>query len=138
MPLEVDNFVLRIFTPQGLVLEDYSSGVTLPAVDGEIGILPHHAKYVGMLGSGVLQYEAHPAGAMRRIVVSGGVCAFNKDSLTVLADRTATAESVDLLLLDAERQKLLGMIAAGSIDDPERVSARRELSFLDAVQRLVG
>jgi F0F1-type ATP synthase epsilon subunit len=50
------EFRLKIFTPAGLVLEDSAREVKLPTEAGEIGILPQHARYCGILGNGQMEY----------------------------------------------------------------------------------
>lgn len=80
-----DSFKLRIYTPAGLLHEDVVTSVTLPSSNGEIGVLPRHCKYTGVLGSGNLNYTT-PAGDKKKITLSGGFCTFNTDTLEVLAD----------------------------------------------------
>jgi F-type H+-transporting ATPase subunit epsilon len=79
------HFVLRIFTPAGLVLETETEAVKVPAIDGEIGVLPQHTKYSGLLGQGVLEYTA-ASGAVQKVAIQGGLCQFSKNTLTILAD----------------------------------------------------
>lgn len=135
--MATDNFTIRVFTPQGLVLEDISSGVKLPAADGEIGVLPEHAKYVGLLGTGILEYQSHPGNEVKRVALAEGICLYAEDELTVLADRVATLESIDLLSFMDRREELTTFVAAGSLEDPERLTACKELAFIEAVEKLV-
>ena len=132
-----ENFTIRLFTPQGLALEEVTSGVKLPSAQGEIGFLPEHIKYVGLLGTGVLEYTAHPSEQLKRIAIAEGLCTFGEGVLTVLADRMATRETTEFLSFDAERDRLTAFLAAGSLDDPERVTARKDLAYLEAVEAVV-
>ena len=47
MPLQ-----LEIVTPERLAYSDEVDMVLVPGVDGELGILPHHAPLVSLLGLG--------------------------------------------------------------------------------------
>ena len=48
---------LKVCTPEKLVLEEEVDSVTLPAVEGQMTILPKHAAFVATLGQGELYYR---------------------------------------------------------------------------------
>ncbi len=77
---------LKVYTPAGLVLEAGAASVTLQSSEGEIGILPHHTRYVGLLGVGTLEYIDPASSARHRLTVSKGFCNFVNENLVVLAD----------------------------------------------------
>lgn len=81
-----EEFKIRVLTPVGVALEDSAKSATLPTVDGEIGILPHHTRYSGIVGEGTLRYEK-ASGGSESIDVTGGFVNFSGDTLTILADR---------------------------------------------------
>jgi len=47
--------LLEIVTPERLAYSDTVDAVTLPGSEGELGVLPHHAPLVTMLGLGELK-----------------------------------------------------------------------------------
>jgi F-type H+-transporting ATPase subunit epsilon len=80
-------FKLKILTPQGAVLDASVQSATVPLADGEIGVLPGHARHMGLLGNGTLSYiTADGAATKGAVQISGGFCTFSGDVLTVLAD----------------------------------------------------
>ena len=81
-----DSFHLKILTPAGLALMDVATEVYLPSSDGEIGVLPGHCIYTGLLGTGTLRFHSDN-GDSRRVQISGGFCNFANNTLTILADR---------------------------------------------------
>jgi F-type H+-transporting ATPase subunit epsilon len=83
------SFKLKVLTPAGLALEDRASSVKLQTVDGEIQILPQHARYVGLLGQGALEYVSASGAATQTMNLKGGFCSFGPDGLQVLADSIA-------------------------------------------------
>ena len=87
------SFKLKVLTPAGLVLEDRAASVKLQTVDGEIQILPQHARYVGLLGKGMLEYVSASGAATRSLNLQGGFCSFGVDGLQVLADSILEAPS---------------------------------------------
>lgn len=82
----MDSFALKVLTPAGVALSESVTSVTLPGSDGEVGILPGHCRYVGLLGTGSLKYVPAGQGSPKSIVVSEGSCQFEGNALTVLAD----------------------------------------------------
>ena len=47
--------LLEIVTPERLAYSDTVDAVNLPGIEGELGVLPHHAPLVSMLGVGELR-----------------------------------------------------------------------------------
>ena len=83
-----DTFKIHVLTPAGKVLEDETTSVILPTVDGEIGVLPHHTRYTGIVGEGTLKYDK-VGGGSESVQIKGGFVTFTNDTLTVLADSVA-------------------------------------------------
>lgn len=136
--MSADNFDIKVYTPQGLEVEDTANSVTLPGVDGEIGVLPEHIKYATILGTGVLEYYSTSEREAKRLVISEGFCTFGNDELTVLADDVLFPETVDKDAYIREREDALTLIAAGHCDDPERVQAGERLNYIQAVEQLIS
>ena len=128
------KFTLKIFTPAGLLLEEETSAVTLPSAVGEIQVLPQHAKYIGALGVGILEYISGTAS--KRMVVSGGFATFSSDTLTILADAVDLPGKIDKKSLSAQREKFQATIDAGDTLIPQWQQAKNELARLDAIERL--
>jgi F-type H+-transporting ATPase subunit epsilon len=68
--------------------------VTLPAIDGEVTILPNHTSYITVLGFGEIVFKK--GGKESNLAVSGGFVEFNNNELVVLADMAERAEEIDL------------------------------------------
>lgn len=80
-----ESFNLNVYTPAGILLKESVGEVTLPTAMGEIGVLPGHASYTGILAEGILSYS-QGSSAKKSLKVSGGFAAFSGNTLTVLAD----------------------------------------------------
>jgi F-type H+-transporting ATPase subunit epsilon len=48
---------LKVITPRRVVCEVEADEVTLPGLDGQIGVLPGHRPMVAALGEGTLSYR---------------------------------------------------------------------------------
>jgi F-type H+-transporting ATPase subunit epsilon len=94
---------LEIVTPERRVLNDTVDSVTIPAANGEIGILPNHAPLISALRSGVLAYTK--GGATERMVVSGGFVEVGGDKVSVLTDIAETAQDINIEAARAEREQ---------------------------------
>jgi len=83
---------LELVTPNARVWRGDVRSVTIPAAKGDMGVLPGHAPYLGLLNEG--RVTARTATRGRRAIafnVTGGCAEVLPDSVTILAD---SAESV--------------------------------------------
>ncbi|MDC0358359.1 F0F1 ATP synthase subunit epsilon [Oligoflexia bacterium] len=134
-----DGYQLRIYTPTGLALEDFASQVTLPASDGEIGVLQQHIKYTGLLGTGVLEYFSTEENRPVRLVISGGFCNFSHNTLVVLADSVDLASSVDLDNYAKDRRKHTELLGeGGDASMPEWRHAQEQLKRIEAIDDVIS
>ena len=77
---------VTVISPERTVFDGPADAVNAPAYDGEVGILPHHAPFLTLLGNGVLVVRA--AGAVSRFRLSGGFLQVVGDAVRVVADQT--------------------------------------------------
>ncbi|MBZ0266862.1 ATP synthase F1 subunit epsilon [bacterium] len=83
-----------IVTPERAIYEADAESVTLPAWDGEIGILPQHARLLARLGVGVLKVTS--GGVTREMLVDGGFAQVADNQVTVLTDRASELADIDV------------------------------------------
>lgn len=121
---------LQIVTNSGSVVDEYAGLVSLPAADGEVGILPKHSPMIAALREGVVKYKVD--GEDRYAAVSGGVMSVADDELIVLARSAETAESIDLARAQASERRAKERIASKS---SEWDMSRAELSLKRALAR---
>jgi F-type H+-transporting ATPase subunit epsilon len=86
--------------------------VVAPGVDGELGILPHHAPLLTTLRPGVLRVRRGTA--EETIAISGGVLEVRPDLVTVLADSAERAEEIDLSRAEEARQRAEETMRSGA------------------------
>ena len=81
----------KLITPQRLVLQGDADCVTLPAVKGPLGMLPHHTHVVVDLVPGIVRIIREVEGEedqVERYRIAKGVAEMSKEGrLTVFADR---------------------------------------------------
>lgn len=85
--------------------------VIVPATEGEMGILPHHAPVLTTMGFGELVVRKGPA--EERFAIYGGVVDIRPDKVVVLADLAESAFALDLESIEAARERARQMLAEG-------------------------
>lgn len=82
-----------VVTPERAVLDEAAEFAVLPLYDGEIGVLPGHAAFVGQLGPGELRLTT-PGGATKRYFVDSGFAQVRADVVNVLTAKAVPAAEV--------------------------------------------
>jgi len=76
---------VTVVSPERALFDGTADAVVAPAFDGEVGILPGHAPFLTLLGTGQLTLRQ---GAMAtRFSLSGGFLQVVGDAVRVVADR---------------------------------------------------
>jgi F-type H+-transporting ATPase subunit epsilon len=61
---------VTVISPDGSIFDGSADSLRAPAYDGEVGILPHHAPFMTLLGEGTLSVRTE--GGQRSFRVQGG------------------------------------------------------------------
>lgn len=84
---------LRIVTPERQIYAGDAARVIVPAHDGEVGILPRHARFLASLGVGELRAIA--GSTVQRFFVEGGFVQVRDDRVTVLCEHASPLGGLD-------------------------------------------
>lgn len=95
-----------VVTPERAILDEAADSVVVPAHDGEIGILPGHARLLAKLGVGVLRVTS--AGQTREMFVEGGFVQVASNKVTVLTDSASEIAAIDLAAAEKRVDELRG------------------------------
>ena len=85
---------LEIVTAERLVYEDQVNAVVAPGVEGQLGILPHHAALLTTLQPGELTIRKDGEEDVY-MAVSGGFLEVMNNRVVVLADTAERADEID-------------------------------------------
>lgn len=85
--------LLEIITAESQVYGDDVDMVVAPGIDGELGILPHHAPLMTMLQPGEILIRKD--GADTFMAVTGGFMEVIGNKVTILADACERSEEID-------------------------------------------
>ena len=84
---------LQIITAERQVLSDEVDALTAPGLDGELGILPHHAPLMTMLQPGEL--VIHKDGQETYLAVTGGFLEVMGNQVIILSDACESSDEID-------------------------------------------
>jgi len=79
------TFDFRISIPNKICLEQKASIVSLPTIQGVVGILPEHAPIIGSLSPGFIRYKDEN-GTAHIGLVNYGMYYFKNNRLVILSD----------------------------------------------------
>jgi F-type H+-transporting ATPase subunit epsilon len=111
---------LDVITPERRLLSEQVDSVTVPGLNGELGILPGHTPLISQLKTGVLAFTR--GAETRRLLVSGGFVEINDDRVSVLADLAEFPEEVDTARARLERDEAERQLG-GFTGSPEELAA---------------
>jgi F-type H+-transporting ATPase subunit epsilon len=99
MPIAVE-----VVTQERLIFsEPEADMVIVPAAEGEMGVLPHHAPVLTSLGFGEL--VVRKGRGEERFAIYGGVVDVRPDKVVVLADTAASSFELDEAQAEAARER---------------------------------
>lgn len=87
------TFLLELVSPEKLLLSRQVEMATLPAAEGEMGVLPGHSPMIVVLRGGVIRVRENGA-ETERLYVGGGFAEISRDRVTILADEATALASL--------------------------------------------
>ena len=118
-----DTFLFELVSPERLLLSRQVEMATIPAAEGEMGVLPGHAPMMVALRGGVIRVRENGA-ETEALFVAGGFAEVTPTTCTVLADEATAVSS--LSRADAERRMKEAEDALAAVpgtDAPEKRDA---------------
>jgi F-type H+-transporting ATPase subunit epsilon len=117
--------LLEIVTPERLAYSDSVDSVVLPGIEGELGVLPHHAPLVSMLGVGELRIRK--GGAEESFAIAGGFLQVRPDKVVVMAETADLASEIDLEKAQEARREAERALEGAATDAADLAAARAQL-----------
>lgn len=126
--------LLEIVTPEKLAYSDTVDAVVLPGSEGELGVLPHHAPLVSMLGLGELQIRKD--GEIETFAIAGGFLQVRPDKIVVMAEMADMAADIDLEKAAEARREAERALEGGYHEGADLSAARAALQVALLRQRV--
>lgn len=124
-----DTFRLEIATPDRPLLDKPVSEAQIPASNGYLGILPHHAPLLAELGTGKLSYKA--GGKEETLLVLEGFVEVLPDHVRVLANAAENPSDIDIKRAQEAYDRASKRLAI-DVPDVDKARAMRALKRAQA------
>src|SRR5690606_29902346 len=96
---------LSVSTVERELYQGEITEVLLPAVDGEMAVLPGHAPFVVALGAGVIEIRSAGTEGVQHIAVTGGLADIQPETTTILAVGAEFADDLEEEAIVAARRQ---------------------------------
>jgi len=116
---------LEIVTPDAKVYSEDVEMVTLPGVEGEMGIFPQHVPLMTQIVAG--EIIARKGGQDFSLAVGEGFVEITGDRVAILADMAIRAESIDEAKAEEARKRAESRLAE-KLDDEEAALVQAALA----------
>jgi F-type H+-transporting ATPase subunit epsilon len=136
-----ESIQLIVVTPERQLLRESVVEVTIPGLDGQLGILPGHAPLMTELGIGELSYRTSASSQAVTLAVISGFAEVLPDRVTVLAETAERAEEIDLARAEEAKSRAEKRLAAGdpNIDwDRVNIALQRSLIRIQVARKYRG
>ena len=120
-----DTLKLEVVTPDATVYSEEVQMVTLPALDGQIGILPHHVPVLTQVIPG--EIIVRKDGRETFMAVGEGMVVVTGTHVSIVTDMAVAAESIDEAQAEQARQRAAARLH-DKLSDEEVASVNASLA----------
>ena len=121
----VDTLKLDIVTPQGIVVSEDVDMVTIPAIEGEMGVYPQHMRVITQLVPGELIVTKGEE--QQSLAVGEGLVDVGTDRVSIVTDMAIRAERIDETQVEEARARAAARLSE-KISDEEVASVNASLA----------
>ena len=94
---------LVIVTPESIAFDDHVNMVTLPCVQGQLGIYPLHVPLITQMVPGEASFEKD--GKETFLAVGEGIVDISADEVSIVTDMAIAADNIDAAKAEEARQR---------------------------------
>ena len=120
-----DILRLEIITPQAVVFAEDVHMVTLPAIDGQIGVYPHHLRLITQLVPG--EVIVTKGGHDRYLAVGEGLVEVAATHVAIVTDMAIPSDRIDEAKVEEARERAAARLRE-KISDEEVASVNASLA----------
>ncbi len=115
------TLTLEMVTPEKVAWSSSAEFVVLPALEGEMGILPGHKPFLVQLKPGEVRVTAD--GTKRHFAVSGGFAEVKNNKVSLFAETAEMAEHIDAERAHQALEKAKAEVATRDLDPMQLAAA---------------
>ncbi len=120
-----DTLKLEIITPQATVFSEDVHMVTLPAIEGQMGVYPHHLRLITQLVPG--EVIVTKDGQDRYLAVGEGLVEVADTHVAIVTDMAIPADRIDEAKVEEARERAAARLSE-KISDEEVASVNASLA----------
>lgn len=120
-----DTLKLEIITPQATVFSEDVHMVTLPAIEGQMGVYPHHLRLITQLVPG--EVIVTKDGQDRYLAVGEGLVEVADTHVAIVTDMAIPADRIDEAKVEEARERAAARLRE-KISDEEVASVNASLA----------
>tara|TARA_B100000029_G_scaffold394841_1_gene392519 strand:- start:422 stop:817 length:396 start_codon:yes stop_codon:yes gene_type:complete len=124
-----ENFKLDIISPEKTLFSDDVLMVTIPAVEGDMGILKNHINLITFLKPGIIRIQLKDKG-LNELYVEEGTVEFNNNILTILSSTVFKMNELSKDLIEQMIQKADQEINGNNLNDKRQFILSNKISVL--------
>ena len=132
---------LTVVTPERELVRETVVEVTIPGLEGALGVLPGHAPLVTELGIGELSYRTGTSSRPSSLAVIRGFAEVLPDRVTVLAETAERAEEIDVARAEAAKARAEKRLASNDTNldwDRATIALQRSLIRIQVARKHRG
>ncbi len=132
----MSSLKLDVVTAERIVYSEDVDTIIAPGMEGQLGILPHHAPLMTILQAGELIVRR--GGEEDTLAISGGFLEVRPDRVIILADQAERAEEIDIDRAEAAKKRAEERLSKKVEIDTARVEAslRRAIARLTVAEKI--
>jgi F-type H+-transporting ATPase subunit epsilon len=120
-----ETLKLEIVTPRGTALSEDVHMVTLPGIEGQIGVYPQHERLMTQIVPGEL--IVNKDGADRFFAIGEGLVEISADRVAIITDMALDAEHIDEATVEEARARAAARLRE-KISDEEVASVNASMA----------
>ena len=124
-----ENFKLDIISPEKTLFSDDVLMVTIPAVEGDMGILKNHINLITFLKPGIINIQLKDKSS-EELYVEEGTVEFSNNILTVLSSTVFKINELSKELVQQMIEKVDKEINSNNLTDKNQFILNHKLSVL--------
>jgi F-type H+-transporting ATPase subunit epsilon len=111
----MDTLKLEIVTPQEIAFSEDVHMVTLPAIEGQMGVYPHHIRLITQIEPGELIVTKD--GEERFLAVGEGLVEITGQQVSIVTDMAIAAERIDEAKVEEARARAVARLQEKIADE---------------------
>jgi F-type H+-transporting ATPase subunit epsilon len=120
-----DTLKLEIITPQATVFSEDVHMVTLPGVDGQMGVYPHHLRLITQIEPG--EVIVTKDGQDRYLAVGEGLVEITAEHVAIVTDMAIPSDKIDEAKVEEARERAAARLRE-KISDEEIASVNASMA----------